>query len=155
MDVDLNYRTELADQFIERLARLSPEQWREVVAHNERDGSYYQLAVELVNEATQLVGSEKVAQYETALNVRRRRVSAIVSDVAASLTTQTAATASTMAICAMHALMMRDRYGFNAGAFGILIGPFRPYVDLPELERTATRLVTPLGVPRQPSAEPR
>jgi hypothetical protein len=155
MDVELRYRTELADQFIERLARLSPEQWSEVIAHHERDNSYYRLAVELLGEATQLLGVGKVALYEAALGERRVRVATLVRDVTPTLEPQLSVKATTLASHAMHALFLRDSYGFNAGAFGELIAPFRPYVDLPELERAAARRVTPAGVSHQPPAASR
>ena len=40
---------------------------------------------------------------------------------------------------------MRDAYGFNSGAYGELVRPFRPYLDLGEVERLANRVRTPPG----------
>ena len=50
-----------------------------------------------------------------------------------------------------HAMLVRDAYGFNAGAFGELIRPFRAYLDLGDVERSASRVRTPpSGAPPQP-----
>ncbi len=150
MDVELRYRTELADEFIERIAQLNAQQWREVIAHHERDHAYYRLSVELVSEATQLLGPERVDQYEAALAARSARISEILECSRAELSPLVHTSAQSLAVAAMQALVMRDAKGMNAGAFGTLIAPFRPYIDVAELDRVAARRTTPPGSASQP-----
>lgn len=143
MDDDLRYHLELADQFLARLHGLTAEQWRELVARHRRDDRFYALALELADEATRLLGSDRRAAYETVLGERQRGADEIVASVA--LDEAHAAEARGLARAAVHALLVRDAFGFNSGAFGELIRPFRPYLDLGELERVAYRVRTPPG----------
>jgi len=154
MDVELRYRTELADQFIARLERMSTEQWRDVVANHRNDNAYYRFALELATEATQFLGGERVERYQSALAERASRVHEVVRRGAADASEEMSTVAESLAIAAVHALMLRDRYGFNAGAYGELIRPFRPHVDLSDVERAATKVVTPPSSPRQPPPDP-
>ncbi|MBK6458736.1 MAG: hypothetical protein IPF87_22105 [Gemmatimonadetes bacterium] len=155
MDDDLRYRSELADQFIERLRAVSPSQWRELVTHHRGNDNYYALAVELADEATRLLGDDRRAAYESALTQRLARTDEIVdaiilADVGA-LDEIGAHDARRLARAAVHAMLVRDAYGFNAGAFGELIRPFRAYLDLGDVERSASRVRTPpSGAPPQP-----
>lgn len=152
MDDDLRYRSELADQFIDRLRSVSPAQWRELVTHHRGNDNYYALAVELADEATRLLGDERRAPYEAALAERHARTDEIVAAVA--LPSLDADDARRLSRGAVHALLVRDAYGFNAGAFGELIRPFRAYLDLGEMERSAARVRTPPGgaAPQSPEA---
>jgi hypothetical protein len=150
MDAALRYRAELADQFVAYLDRLTIAQWRDLVRLQWRDDAYFRLSRELATEAMQLLGAERTAQYDAVLTERRARVAAMLRRLE-TLEPDVAESALDMTGAALQALLVRDCYGFNAGAFGELIAPFRPYVDLPELERTATRIVTPTSVARQPS----
>lgn len=152
MDDDLKYRSELGDQFIDRLRRVSVAQWRELVAHHRGNDNYYTLAVELADEATRMLGDERRATYEAALAARHARTDEIVAAIP--LAPHDADDARRLARGAVHALLVRDAYGFNAGAFGELIRPFRAYLDLGEVERSAARVRTPPGgaIPQPPEA---
>jgi len=153
MDEELSYRAELADQFLAGLRSLSAEQWRELVSHGDGTGNYFALALELADEATRLLGSERSAQVSNALSSRLTTLDGVLAGLAPRLPGTTEAVARRLAHAALHAFLVRDAYGFNSGAFGELIRPFRPYVDLAGLERSASRVRTPPGgaVPFSPA----
>lgn len=149
MDVELRYRAELADQFIDRLRALTPAQWRELVERHRRDDSYYRLALELVSDATQMLGADRMRQYETVLRRRSAEAERAIRDVT-ELPDAVATTAAALATAAINALLVRDAYGFNAGAFSELFRPFRSLLDLAELERSATQVLALQGFIRHP-----
>lgn len=152
MDVELRYRAELADQFIDRLRALTPAQWRELVERHRQDDSYYRLALELVSDATQMLGADRMRQYEMVLTRRSTDVEGVVRD-ATEIPAAVAATAVALATAAIHALLVRDAYGFNAGAFSELFRPFRSLVDLADLERSATQVLAAQGLVRHPPSD--
>lgn len=159
MDDDLRYHAELADQCLARLRGLEVRQWRELVAHHRRDDNFYALALELADEATRLLGDERREAYEVVLKERQLVADEIVAAVSRHelrdespdasrhevLDDARATDARQLARAAVHAFLVRDAFGFNSGAFGELIRPFRPYLDLGELERVAYRVRTPPG----------
>ncbi len=163
MDDYLRYHAELADQCLARLRGLEARQWRELVAHHRRDDNFYALALELADEATRLLGDERREVYEAVLKERQQVADEIIAAVSRhelrdesraesrdesrdeSLDDARATDARQLARAAVHAFLVRDAFGFNSGAFGELIRPFRPYLDLGELERVAYRVRTPPG----------
>src|SRR5215208_125624 len=116
MDDELRYRAELTDQFIARLTMLSAEQWFELSAHHGKDDNYYRLALELASEATQLLGEERVVEYDSVLQERIRKIDDLMREMPAEEASHVPPTASHLAKGAVHALLVRDTYGFNSGA---------------------------------------
>ncbi len=143
MDEELRYRAELADQFLARLATLTPSQWRDFVAARASEPHYYDFALELAEEATRLLGDERRAPHERILRDRLARVDRLVN--ALSLPEPERADARRLAHAAIHACLVRDALGFNPGAFGELMRPFRAHLDVDDVERSASRLRTPPG----------
>jgi hypothetical protein len=143
MDEELRYRAELADQFLGRLSALTPSQWRDFVAARASDQHYYAFALELADEATRLLGDERRAPHERILRDRLARVDAMVNVLA--LPEEERSDARRLAHAAIHACLVRDALGFNPGAFGELMRPFRAHLDVDDVERSASRLRTPPG----------
>jgi hypothetical protein len=155
MDDELRYRAELTDQFIARLTMFSAEQWVELSAHHANDDDYYRLALDLASEATQLLGAERVTEYESVLQERMRRIDDLMREMPGDEASHLPPTASHLAKGAVHALLVRDTYGFNWGAFSELFRPFRAIVDIGDLERAATRARLPELEPIAPPADHR
>lgn len=141
MDEELRYRAELADQFLTRLAALTPAQWRDFMAARASDPHYYAFALELAEEATRLLGDERRAPHERMLRDRMRRVDALVD--ALTLPESERTVARHLAHAAVQACLVRDALGFNPGAFGELLRPFRAHLDVDEVERSASHARTP------------
>jgi hypothetical protein len=152
MDDELRYRTELADQFIARLEGWPRETWDELAAVQPDEDHFYRLALELATEATQLLGAERVAEYESVLNARAARIDDLMDRVGGQEEVPLPSSAGTLVRGAVHALLVRDTYGFNSGAFGELFRPFRGLVDIGDIERAANRVRTPPSTPTQPAA---
>jgi hypothetical protein len=134
MDDALRYRTELADRFLEHVATISIDQWNEIDELRRADDHFYSLALELASEATQLLGADRMADHEAALDQRVRRIDAMLHDVAERSGQPVPRRAYALVKAAVHALLVRDTYGFNSGAFSELFSPFRGIVSLAALE---------------------
>jgi hypothetical protein len=130
---------------------LSSEQWFELSAHNSTTGNFYRLALELATEATQLLGGERVSEYESVLQERMRKIDDLMHVMPPEEAEPVPPDAAQLAKAAVHALLVRDTYGFNAGAFGELFRPFRGIVNIAELERAASRVLAPANDPNAPA----
>src|SRR4051812_37627822 len=76
---DMTRRMDAADRFIGRLDELAPAEWREIaLAHHPRH-EFYSLALQLVNDATQLAGEPLASTYEDFLAERYRRIDSIIA----------------------------------------------------------------------------
>jgi hypothetical protein len=134
MDDDLRYRTELADRFLGYVATISIDQWNEIDERHRADDHFYSLALELASEATQLLGADRMATYQAALEQRFARVDALLHEVADRTGQPVPRRAYALVKAAVHAVLVRDTYGFNSGAFSELFSPFRGIVSVAALE---------------------
>jgi hypothetical protein len=132
MHAGVQRRMELADRFIDRIEALTPAEWHQIGATHHGRHEFYALALQLVNDATQLAGEPLASAYEEFLDVRYRRIDAIVARVPQSRELAPLHLA-VMAKAAANALLVRDSHGFSPGAFSELFTPFRSFVDLSEL----------------------
>jgi hypothetical protein len=134
MDDELRYRTELVDRFLEHVATISIDQWNEIDERHRADDHFYALALELASEATQLLGADRMAKYQAALDQRFARVDALLHEVAERTGHAVPRRAYALVKAAVHALLVRDTYGFNSGAFSELFSPFSSIVSVAALE---------------------
>jgi hypothetical protein len=135
MHADVQRRMELADRFIDKLENLSAADWRLIAASHQPRHEFYALALQLVNDATQLAGEPLASHYEGFLADRYRRIDALLARVSDELWDLAPLHLAVMAKAAANALLVRDAHGFSLGAFSELFAPFRGHVDLTERER--------------------
>jgi hypothetical protein len=154
MDEELRYRTELADRFLEHVATISIDQWNEIDERHQADDHFYSLALELATEATQLLGPDRMAKYQAALEQRSARVDVLLHDVAERTAQPVPRRAYALVKAAVHALLVRDTYGFNSGAFGELYSPFRSIVSVAALEHEVSQTRAGERIPRTGSFRP-
>lgn len=130
MHDEVQDRMNLADRFLERLDRFTALDWRDIaMAHTPRH-EFYALALQLVNDATQLAGDVLSVRYETFLADRYRRIDAIIARHTDELWDLAPLHLTVMSKAAMNAILVRDAHGFSLGAFSELSAPFRRHVDL-------------------------
>jgi len=121
---------ELADRFVDRLDALPSLDWREIASAHETRHEFYALALQLVNDATQLAGEPLATRYEELLGDRYRRIDGIIARHVDELWDHAPLHVAVMAKAATNALLVRDAHGFSLGAFSELYAPFRRHVDL-------------------------
>jgi hypothetical protein len=127
---EMQRRMELADRFVDRLDALPSPVWREIASTHETRHEFYALALQLVNDATQLAGEPLSSCYEEFLGERYRRIDGILARHSDELWDLAPLHLAVMAKAATNALLVRDAHGFSLGAFSELYAPFRRHVDL-------------------------
>ena len=135
MHAEVQRRMELADRFIDKLEGLTAADWRQIGAGHQPRHEFYALALQLVNDATQLAGDPLSSQYEDFLAERYRRIDALLTRLGHELWDLAPLHLAVMAKAATNAMLVRDAHGFSLGAFSELFSPFRGHVDMTEYER--------------------
>jgi hypothetical protein len=131
---DVDRRMGAATHFVDRLAYLEPAEWGDVVtaASQAAQSEFYQLALELVHDATLLAGEPLTSRYSRLLIELDRRIDEIVGHLAGQIGGGVPAGGALAGVAkaAANAILVRNAHGFSVGAFNELVGPFRRVIDL-------------------------
>jgi hypothetical protein len=130
MREDVERRMSAAAGFVDQLAALRLDDWRQVADEGKLTSEFYALALELVNDATQLVGESLAAEYDAFLTEQYGRIDAIIASLPSLVRIPVATHLAVMAKAATNAVLVRNSYDFSIAAFNELTRPFRWVTDL-------------------------
>jgi hypothetical protein len=130
MQEDVERRMRAAAGFVDQLAAMPLDDWRHVADEGKRSSTFYGLALELVNDATQLAGESLAAEYDAFLTAEYDRIDRIVAALPSLVRGPVATHLAVLAKAATNAVLVRNGHEFSVAAFNELTRPFRWVTDL-------------------------
>lgn len=137
----MSYRAALADAFVSRLRRLSPQDLSAIQAGQTPFDQFYQRALQQATLATSAFAADRAEAMESILRTRFQEIDTALSDPRVDRPGGTSQIRA-MAKAATRALLVKGDPTFAVGAFDELYGPFRRSIVLSDLENEARRAVS-------------